>query len=25
LLGDGVVGAQLEPSRLPDRWRCVAA
>ena len=25
LLGDGVVGAQLEPSRLPAPWRSVAA
>jgi hypothetical protein len=25
LPGDGVVGAQPEPPRLPDRWRCVAA
>ena len=24
LPGDGVIGAQLEPSRLPGRWRCVA-
>ena len=24
VLGDGVIGAQLEPSRLPGRWRSVA-